>query len=148
MTFDYLHLPQDSSLPAVETRPYRAVLIADEPVSQVWRNEVATWLVQTGCLYFIAWGVDCEDWHDAVDWTVLEAFDFGDVPDEKFIVTTWHDKEPLSEALWFAGNCASHPDVELTDTVIVHVTREERRTATLELYREAQVMADETRSSS
>ena len=143
MTLDYLHLSPDSSLPAVETRPYRAVLIADEPVSDVWQNEVASWLVQSGCLYFIAWGVDCESWHDAVDWTVLEAFDFGDVPDDRFVMTTWHDKEPLSEALWFAGNCASHPDVDLSDTVIVHVTREERRTATLEFYREAQVMADE-----
>ena len=143
MTVHYLQLPPDSTPPAVETRPYRAVLIADEPVSQVWQNEVATWLVQSGCLYFIAWGVDCEDWHDTVDWTVLEAFNFGDIPDDRFIMTTWHDKAPLSEALWFAGNCASHPDVELTDTAIVHISHEERCTATLELYRAAQVMADE-----
>jgi hypothetical protein len=118
-------------------------LISEEAVSQVWRNEVASWLVESGCLYFIAWGVDCEAWHDTVDWTVLEVFDFADIPDDKFIMTTWHDKEPLSEALWFAGNCASHPDIDLSETVIVHVAREELPAATLELYRESQVMADE-----
>ncbi|SER59974.1 hypothetical protein SAMN05518866_11464 [Sphingobium sp. YR768] len=58
-------------------------------------------------------------------------------------MTTWHDKEPLSEALWFAGNCASHPNVELADTLIVHVTREEQRAATLQLYSESQLTADE-----
>lgn len=131
MTLDYLHLSPDHALPSVEARPYRAFLIAEQSVAQAWRNEVASWLVKSGCLYFIAWGVDCEAWHDTVDWTNLEAFDFGDIPDDRFVMTTWHDKEPLSEALWFAGNCASHPDIELVDTVIVHVAREERRVATL-----------------
>ena len=143
MTPAYIHLRPDSSPPAVATRPYRAVLIAEEAVRQVWQDEVAAWLVESGCLYFIAWGVECEAWHDTVDWTVLEAFDFGEIPNDKFIMTTWHAKEPLSEALWFAGNCASHPDVALSETVIVHVTLEERAAATLALYRESQVMADD-----
>ncbi|MEK7342221.1 MAG: hypothetical protein AABZ73_00175 [Pseudomonadota bacterium] len=138
MTLDYLHLSPDDPLPSVEVRPYRAVLISEQAVSEVRRNEVASWLLESGCLYFIAWGIDCEAWHDTVDWRHLEAFDFGDIPDDRFVMTTWHDKEPLSEALWFAGNCASHPDIELSGTVIVHVAREERRVATLELYSKSQ----------
>jgi hypothetical protein len=141
---DYLHLSPGNAPPPVDARPYRAVLIAEEAVTQVWRNEVASWLVESGCLYFIAWGVECEAWHDTVDWTVLEAFDFGDIPDNRFVMTTWHDKEPLSDALWFAGNSAWHPDIDLEGTVIVHVARDERRATMLELYRESQVMADET----
>ncbi|MCJ8159400.1 hypothetical protein [Sphingomonas sp. LaA6.9] len=144
MKLDYLHLSPDHPPPRVEPRPYRAVLIAEHAVSQVWRDVVASWLVESGCLYFIAWGVACEAWHDTVDWTVLEAFDFGDIPDDRFVMTTWHDKEPLPDALWFAGNCASHPDVDLAETVILHVACEDRRAATLELYRESQVMVDET----
>ena len=140
---DYLHLSPNDPPPPVEARPHRVVLIAQQAARQDWRNEVASWLVASGCLYFIAWGVDCEAWHDAVDWTVLEALDFGDIPDDRFVMTTWHDKEPLSEALWFAGNCASHPEIDLADTVIVHVAGEERRDATLKLYRESQVMTDE-----
>ncbi|KQN04893.1 hypothetical protein ASE85_07875 [Sphingobium sp. Leaf26] len=144
MTLNYLHLSLDHPLPSAEVRPYRAVLISEQSVSEVWRNEVASWLLESGCLYFIAWGIDCEAWHDTVDWANLKAFDFGEIPDDRFVMTTWHDKEPLSEALWFAGNCASHPDIELLDTVIVHVAREERRVATLELYDESQTMVDET----
>lgn len=144
MKLDYVHLSPGETPPPVKPRPYRAVLIAEQPVSQVWRDEVASWLVESGCLYFIAWGVDCEAWHDTVDCTVLEAFDFGEVPDDKFVMTTWHDKEPLSEALWFAGNCASHPDIDLEKTLIVHVAPDERAAATLKLYIDSQVMADGT----
>ncbi|PDH65264.1 MAG: hypothetical protein CNE89_12075 [Sphingomonadaceae bacterium MED-G03] len=144
MKLDYLHFSPDQPLPQVETRPHRAILIAERPVSQAWRDEVAAWLVQVGCLYFIAWGTDCEAWHDAVDWVVLQRFDFGEIPDDKFVMTTWHDEEPLSEALWFAGHCASHSEFELTETVIVHVSPHERRAKLLALYRDSQHAENET----
>ncbi len=143
MKLDYLHLSPEQPVPYIHARPHRAVFIAERAVSQVWRDEVAAWLVGSGCLYFIAWGIACEGWHDAVDWAVLDAFDFGDVPDDKFVMTTWHDKEPLSEALWFAGNCAFHPDVDLADTVIVHLSPDDRRAAILELYHNSQATEDE-----
>lgn len=94
--------------------------------------------MESGCLYFIAWGVACETWHDTMDWTVLEAFDFGEIPDDRFVMTTWHDKEPLSEALWFAGNAADHPDIDLANTLIVHVAREDKRAAILGIYADSQ----------
>ncbi len=59
-------------------------------------------------------------------------------------MTTWHSKETLPEALWFAENCATHPNVDLTDTLIVHVTYDEKRAATLQLYSQSQLTADET----
>lgn len=108
-----------------------------------WRNEVAAWLVSKGCLYFIAWGIDCEAWHNSVDWAVLENFDFGDIPDERFVMTTWHDKEPLSEVLWFAGNAATHPDVELKTTLLLHIAPEERCTAIMETCRSSQAASNE-----
>jgi hypothetical protein len=144
MPLDYLHLSPDRPMPQMPSKPYRAVLVAEQAVSQVWRDEVVKWLVGSGCLYFVAWGIACEEWHDTVDWAVLEAFDFGKIPDDKFVMTTWHDKEPLSEALWFAGNCASHPDVDLADTVVVHVSPSERRAAMLELYRDSQDIERDT----
>lgn len=117
-------------------------MIAELATSQSWRNEIASWLVRSGCLYFIAWGLECEAWHDTVDWTVLEEFNFGNIPDDKFVMTTWHENEPLTEALWFAGHSASHPDIELHETVIVHIALEEQRAATLQRYGESHAMTD------
>lgn len=117
-------------------------MIAEQPVSEIWRNHISEWLVRSGCLYFIAWGVDCEAWHDSVDWAVLETHNFNDIPDDKFVMTTWHDKEPLSEALWLLGNCASHPDVELDKTIILHLAEDQQRVGILQAFRIAQETTD------
>ena len=117
--------------------PFRAVIVSEVEVTQERRNRIAAWLVKSGCLYVVAWGVECEEWHDTVDWTNLERFDFGDIPDDKFIMTTWHANEPLSEALWFAGHCAYHPEIELTDTAILHIATEAREAEMLEDYSQA-----------
>lgn len=143
MALDYLHLPPGTTPPRRGAHPFRAVLIAEEATSQIWRDEVALWLVESECRYFIAWGMACEAWHDTVDWTVLEVFDFGEIPDDKFVMTTWHDKESLSEAFWFAGNAASHPSIELADTLIVHVAQAPHRIAILDIYNRSQADANE-----
>lgn len=122
----------------MDPRPYRAVLIAEGNVAEPWRNEVATWLVDSGCLYFIAWGVNCQGWHDSVDWAVVEKFSFGEIPDDQFIMTTWHENEPLSETFWFAGNCASHPDIDLQETLLVQVGPSNERTNVLAAYADSQ----------
>ncbi len=59
------------------------------------------------------------------------------------MMTTWHHNEPLSEALWFTGNCAFHPDVDLSETIILHVAPEARRSGILQAYRDSQKMTDD-----
>jgi hypothetical protein len=135
---DYLHLVPGRALPTMDARPFRAILIAEQGVEEAWRNDVATWLVDSGCLYFIAWGESCETWHDSVDWAVLDKFDFGEIPDDQFVMTTWHENEPLSEALWFVGNCASHPDIDLQETLLVHVGPTDNCTNVLAAYADSQ----------
>ncbi|MGE8132553.1 DUF7684 family protein [Novosphingobium subterraneum] len=139
---EYSLLAPNHALPSVGAKPFLAILIADERVPDAWRNQIAEWLIANGCLYFVAWGVDCEVWHDSVDWANLEAHGFGDIPDDRFVMTTWHDKESLSEALWFGGNCASHPDVELKSAHILHVASKKERARVLEAFRTAQEITD------
>ncbi|MDA9504467.1 hypothetical protein XI09_06835 [Bradyrhizobium sp. CCBAU 11386] len=140
---EYLHFRPEQPLPEFASRPHRTIIIAEEPVSEAWRNRIAAWLVRCGCLYVIAWGVDCEAWHDSADWANREAFNFSDIPDDHLVMTTWHDDEPLSEALWFAGNCAVHPEIELSETIIIHVSREERRSGILQSYHDSQKLAED-----
>jgi hypothetical protein len=94
-------------------------------------------VVKSGCLYFVAWGVDAEVWHDTVDETNLEEFAFGEIPDDRFIMTTWHDNKPLSEALSFAKRDAFHPSVELPTTVILHVSAEGKQNELVARYASA-----------
>jgi hypothetical protein len=39
--------------------------------------------------------------HDIIDEVVSEPGNKFDVPDQSCIMTTWHDSEPLEEAIWF-----------------------------------------------
>jgi hypothetical protein len=142
----YLHLQPEQAPPVLAGSPFRAVIVADEAVSEAWQNRIAQWIVKSGCLYVVAWGLDCETWHDSVDSAVLEVFNYGEIPNDQFVMTTWHNNEPLSEALWFAEQCAFHPDVELTETVILHIAVEARASQMLQSYRDSQVMSDETAS--
>jgi hypothetical protein len=119
--------------------PFRALIVSETEVTQEWRNHVSEWLVKSGCLYVVAWGTECEKWHDTVDYSVLEEFDYGDIPNDRFIMTTWHADEPLSEAMWFAAQCAYHPDVELVDTIVLHIANQAREAELLEAYHISQI---------
>lgn len=143
MGLHYLHLRPNEAPPNLASAPFRAAIAAEIEVTQDWRNRIAEWLLDSGCLYVVAWGVECEDWHDTVDWTNIEASDSDDIPDDKFVMTTWHPNEPLSEALWFLGQCAFHPSVELDETFIIHVANEGREAGMLETYSESQILHDE-----
>ena len=50
-------------------------------------------LLISGCVFFCAWGPDCERVHDIFD---EECYEINPV-----ILTTWHSQETLDEALWF-----------------------------------------------
>ncbi len=126
MSVEYLFLSPQGTLPQLGSGPFRCVIISETPCDDHWRNAVADALMAGACLYAICWGVDCSDWHDAVDSALLRAFDFGEVPDERHIMTTWHDKEPLDEALWFACHCADHPVAQLDRTLLLHIAHSPR----------------------
>jgi hypothetical protein len=81
--------------------------------SQVSDLEIQTFasaLIQAGCSYFCCWGPDCERVHDLIDSANLAL-----APDGPWAETTWHDNEPLSEAIWFSFNSA-RPDPAYEDT--------------------------------
>jgi hypothetical protein len=128
----YLQIaPEAQELPAIETSPFRAIVLVREGVSNEWRNRVSDWLVASGCLYMLAWGIDCSIWDDAVDWANISEFDFKPIPPERFVMTTWHENESIEEVFWFAKNCASHPTVAIDADMILDISTLNRMDETL-----------------
>lgn len=58
-------------------------------------------LLRSGASYFVCWGPDCRRVHDIVDEVVTTPENQFGVPEDSCIMTTWHESEPLTEALWF-----------------------------------------------
>lgn len=134
---DYIHLAPDQVPPDRTVRPFKAVVIVEEPVTTEWRDRVSEWLVRSGCLFMLAWGHECSLWDDSVDYANLNEFDFGDIPDDKFVLTTWHEDEPLSEVLWFAAHGAAHSDVQLDLLVLVHIATAGDKVRMMKAYADA-----------
>ncbi|HEY5995086.1 MAG TPA: hypothetical protein VIU46_10870 [Gallionellaceae bacterium] len=119
---EYLHLKSGAALPALWVPPpFRAVVVAETAVPPQWQSEVSDWLVRAGCLYMMAWGENCSSWDDAVDMANLEQFDFGEIPREQFVMTTWHEHDALEEVFRFAKNSAVHPAARLDGTLLLHI---------------------------
>jgi hypothetical protein len=114
--------------------PFAAVIVIDDLFPGEWRERACDWIVEAGCLYAMAWGKDCEEWHDLIDWAVLGRFGYGHIPDDRFVMTTWHAHEPLGEVFWFARHAASHPDVALRNLLILHVATTPGRDRLLHLF--------------
>ena len=117
--------------------PFRAVVVVDAFVTSEWQAKVSDWLVQSGCLYMLAWGRECSSWDDSVDIANLEQFDYKDIPEDRAVMTTWHDDEPLAEAFAFCKQQASHPTVVIHNTVVVHITEQGDESQILDAYADA-----------
>ena len=134
MSVSALHLVPGEVLPSLSGGPFKVVLVASSPVPEDWRDIVSDWLIESHCLYFMATGVECETWHDCLDWANLKACEFHKIPQESFVMTTWHADEPLSEVLWFAYAAAVHPVVSLEETLLISVGEQPPSVDLLALY--------------
>jgi hypothetical protein len=114
--------------------PFRVVIVADAEGTAEWQMQISEWLAQSGCLYMMAWGINCSSWDDSVDIANIKAFEHGEIPEDSFIMTTWHEDEPMQEAFWFAKNCAIHSTVKLENTVILHISTQSRERELLDAY--------------
>jgi hypothetical protein len=76
-------------------------------------NNLAKKMLDAGVVYVCTWGNDCEKMHDIFDEIIVEReIDKGG--DGTCILTTWHSKDTLDEALWFAL-CSAFPDDKYKD---------------------------------
>lgn len=120
---EYIAVSSSGPLPEIPaSRPFKAVLIVEEAVTPERQAAVSRWLVESGCLYLMACGDDCGTWADSVDRANREAFDCDEIPDDRVVITTRHEDEPLKEVFWFSKHTAMHPCFPLDDIVLLHLS--------------------------
>lgn len=134
----YLHLSPDADLPALEgLRQFKAIIVVEADVAEEMMWDVSRWLIESGCLYALAWGKGCEAWREAIEDAALEAVDYEDVPEAQKVFITAHDDEDLEEVFWFAQHRAVHPSHDLNTTLIVHLADSPRRDELEAMYHDA-----------
>jgi hypothetical protein len=126
----YLRITDNVLLPDIShLKPFKTVIVIEKSVSNEYRHHVCKWLVKSGCLYVMALGLDCESWHDTIDDANLEYFNYGDIPKESFVMTTWHDNEPIADVFNFAKNIIP----TLQNMLILHISETDRETQYIDL---------------
>lgn len=124
---EYLQLQNNDLLPNINNmRPFKCVLIIEAPVSQNWQIKVSEWLVNSGFLFMLAWGKNCSSWDDSVDDAILEKFEYQEIPNESFVITTWHENESLPEVFEFCKKFAMHEVKNLENTLLLHISTENK----------------------
>ena len=77
MSTYYLQINPNTDLPSIDVlKPFRAVVVVEESVMPEWQSRTSRWLVNSGCLYMMAWGNNPSSWDDSVDSANLEAFNY------------------------------------------------------------------------
>lgn len=103
-------LPATLDLDDLHQQKFVCLCVMDaSPISSDALAGFCSQLIDRGCAYFCAWGPDCERLHDIMDQRVI-----GDNPPETDIgclMTTWHARESLAEAVDFFLTCTV-PDEE------------------------------------
>lgn len=88
---------------------YALLLVIASPLISVGqRDRITSDIVNSRCQYALTFGHDCEVWHDIIDETCV-----GDVTcEERFIMTTWHDDEPIEDVIDFLWSNTSYEEFE------------------------------------
>jgi hypothetical protein len=111
-----------SALDSVSANYCLFLAVNATPIKDETLRKTAKSLLERGIVYFCVWGPDCERVHDQFDLERLP-----DEPKGRVVMTTWHAKESLSEALWFFANCVV-PDegfgLDCGDWVALSVTND------------------------
>ena len=126
----YQRVQPNGPMPAYDgLTPYKAIVAVEAAVEREWQWRMSQWLVESGCLYMMAWGNDCSSWDDSVDYANMEQFDYGEIPDDQNVMTTWHERETIGQVFDFAKRHArlSNEAIELRETVVFHVSAVDRQ---------------------
>ena len=138
MSTKYLQLIPGGELPDISAlRPFLGVIVSEETVSSEWRDTTSKWIVQSGCIYLMAWGENCEEWEDSVDLANIQQFNHGDIPEDELVVTTCREGQTLEEVFRESKNSTSHSCVEFANTLILHISAKNKENEFLPLYSRA-----------
>lgn len=76
-------------------------------------------IVAIGCRNAAILGFKCSSWDDSIDLANLEQFGFADIPDDRFVLTSWHTDESAEDVVEFVSRCSHAGGGEPTRFLVV-----------------------------
>jgi len=80
-----------------------AIVVACDPtISPEQQANISAQLVARDCRYMLAWGFNATSWDTSVDIAFINTDPDFNPPDDRHVMTTWHDNETIDDVVWFA----------------------------------------------
>lgn len=77
------------------------IVVNDTTITEDERAELSAEIVRQGCRYAVCTGHGCSTWDDAIDFAFLETDPNFNPPDDRFVMTTWHENDSIEEVVEF-----------------------------------------------
>lgn len=99
----HTHRPYGFSSPCDGEEFALLLVLGEEEITADEQEVLSMNFVRQGCRYAVCTGVGCSSWDDSID--MVGVMDEIEGRREAFVMTTWHEKQPLEEvAEFFALN--------------------------------------------
>jgi hypothetical protein len=107
---DVLERPYDFRSPFAGEQFVVLLWVVDPAVTRDEQWRLSVQLVTQGCRYAVCAGHGCSTWDDSIDWAYLESDPNFNPPDERFVMTTWHEDQSVEEVAEFFAEHTSFAD--------------------------------------
>jgi len=122
MTMQYFQPGETGDLPSIDQfAPFKAIVAIEDTVSDGRRVDISNWLVESGALYVMLTGVECEAWRQSIRQANLERVDLDEMQPEQFVMITMHGREKLRGVFWHAKKHARHTHVQIDNILVIHI---------------------------
>ena len=81
------------------------IVVYDSQVSHDNRSAITDALIKQGCRYGVCLGYDCSGWDDSLDWSYIFSDPDFSPPNDRFVMSTWHEDEPLEDTIFHFLKC-------------------------------------------
>lgn len=104
---DCLERPFDFRSPFDGKEFVLMLVVIDTTINAAEQHALSVQIVEQGCRYAVCAGHQCSTWDDSIDMTLLYEHPDYNSPDDKMIMTTWHDNEPYDDIVYYFLNLTS-----------------------------------------
>jgi hypothetical protein len=127
MEFHFLHLQRPYRFEAPLEGEFVLLLEVTDAVTAEEQRALSEAISASGCRYALCRGVGCSSWDDSLDEASVAAELGGEV--RPFLMTTWHEHEPLEDVLHFMLECTAFDDFVPTVFVVAELGGDGRKLA-------------------
>ncbi len=80
---------------------FPCLIYSSQETDLAFKTMVASEIMGSGCQFVVCGGVECEQWHDVIDNSIMVAEMIGEHDPHKTIMTTWHAGDGSDELAFF-----------------------------------------------